>query len=40
VKNTVLDALGRAYGIRYIDMPATPDQVFAAIRGVRPMRAT
>jgi carbon-monoxide dehydrogenase large subunit len=30
--NAVVDALDRAYGIRDIDMPATPDRVFAAIR--------
>ena len=33
VMNAVVDALYRAYGIRHIDMPATPDRVFAAIRG-------
>ena len=32
VMNAVVDALDRAYGIRDIDMPATPDKVFAAIR--------
>ncbi|MCZ8098019.1 MAG: xanthine dehydrogenase family protein molybdopterin-binding subunit [Burkholderiales bacterium] len=32
VMNAVVDALDRAYGIRDIDMPATPDRVFAAIR--------
>ncbi len=32
VINAVVDALDRAYGIRSIDMPATPDRVFAAIR--------
>ena len=31
VINAVVDALDRAYGIRTIDMPATPDKVFAAI---------
>jgi aerobic carbon-monoxide dehydrogenase large subunit len=30
--NAVVDALDRAYGIRDIDMPATPDRVFAIIR--------
>ncbi|WP_460448641.1 xanthine dehydrogenase family protein molybdopterin-binding subunit [Alsobacter sp. SYSU BS001988] len=33
VMNAVVDALDRAYGIRDIDMPATPDRVFAAING-------
>ena len=32
VMNAVVDALDRAYGIRDIDMPATPDRVFATIR--------
>jgi aerobic carbon-monoxide dehydrogenase large subunit len=32
VMNAVADALYRAFGIRAIDMPATPDRVFAAIR--------
>jgi carbon-monoxide dehydrogenase large subunit len=32
VMNALGDALYRAYGIRHIDMPATPDRVFAAIR--------
>lgn len=32
VMNAVVDALDRAYGIREIDMPATPDRVMAAIR--------
>ncbi|MFO1148438.1 MAG: xanthine dehydrogenase family protein molybdopterin-binding subunit [Alsobacter sp.] len=32
VINAVVDALDRAYGIRTIDMPATPDRVFSAIR--------
>ena len=31
VMNAVVDALDRAYGIRHIDMPATPDRVFAAM---------
>jgi aerobic carbon-monoxide dehydrogenase large subunit len=34
VMNAVVDALDRAYGIRHIDMPATPQRVFAAIRMV------
>ena len=35
VMNAVVDALHRACGIRHIDMPATPDRVFAAIRAAR-----
>jgi len=35
VMNAVVDALDRAYGIRHIDMPATPDRVFAAIHAAR-----
>ncbi|HZD90217.1 MAG TPA: xanthine dehydrogenase family protein molybdopterin-binding subunit, partial [Pseudolabrys sp.] len=31
--NAVIDALYRAYGIRHIDMPATPHKVWAAIQG-------
>jgi carbon-monoxide dehydrogenase large subunit len=31
VMNAVVDALDRAYGIRHIDMPATPEAVFRAI---------
>lgn len=38
VINAVVDALGHAYGIRHIDMPATPDAVRAAIRAA-PQRA-
>jgi carbon-monoxide dehydrogenase large subunit len=30
--NAVVDALDRAVGIRDIDMPATPDRIFAIIR--------
>jgi len=33
--NAVVDALYRAYGIRHLDMPATPDRVFAAISSAR-----
>lgn len=33
--NAVVDALHRAYGIRHLDMPATPDRVFAAISSAR-----
>lgn len=32
VMNAVVDALNRAYGIKDIDMPATPDRVWAAIQ--------
>ncbi len=35
VMNAVADALWRGYRIRHIDMPATPDRVFAAIRAAR-----
>ena len=34
VMNAIVDALDRAYGIRHIDMPATPERVWAAIRSV------
>jgi aerobic carbon-monoxide dehydrogenase large subunit len=34
VMNAVVDALS-AYGIRHIDMPATPEKVWQAIRGAR-----
>jgi carbon-monoxide dehydrogenase large subunit len=33
--NAVVDALYRAYGIRHLDIPATPDRVFAAIQAAR-----
>jgi carbon-monoxide dehydrogenase large subunit len=33
--NALVDALDRAYGLRDIDMPATPDRVFAAIRSAQ-----
>jgi carbon-monoxide dehydrogenase large subunit len=32
VMNAVVDALHRAFGIRHLDMPATPDRVFLAIQ--------
>jgi carbon-monoxide dehydrogenase large subunit len=32
VMNAVADALFRAFGIRTVDMPATPDRIHAAIR--------
>ena len=35
VMNALVDALDRAYGLRDIDMPATPDRVFAAIRSAQ-----
>jgi len=35
VMNAVIDALDRAYGIRSIDMPATPLKVWTAIQGAR-----
>jgi aerobic carbon-monoxide dehydrogenase large subunit len=31
VMNAVLDALWRAYRVRHLDMPATPERVWAAI---------
>jgi aerobic carbon-monoxide dehydrogenase large subunit len=39
VMNAVVDALDRAYGIRHIDMPATPDRVFVAIQEAKAARA-
>jgi carbon-monoxide dehydrogenase large subunit len=35
VMNAIIDALDRAYGIRAIDMPATPQKVWAAITQAR-----
>jgi carbon-monoxide dehydrogenase large subunit len=35
VMNAVVDALWRAYGIRHIDMPATPPRIWAAIEARR-----
>lgn len=35
VMNAVVDALHRAYGIRHIDMPATPQKVWQAIEKAR-----
>lgn len=35
VMNAVVDALYRGFGIRHIDMPATPDRVFAAMQAAR-----
>jgi carbon-monoxide dehydrogenase large subunit len=30
--NAIVDALYRAYRIRHVDMPATPERVWSAIR--------
>jgi carbon-monoxide dehydrogenase large subunit len=38
VMNAVVDALFHAFGIRHVDMPATPDAVMAAIRAAGPTR--
>ena len=35
IVNAVIDALDRGYGIRHIDMPATPQKVWAAIAQAR-----
>ena len=35
--NAVTDALYRAYGIRHIDMPATPARIWAAIQAAAAM---
>jgi carbon-monoxide dehydrogenase large subunit len=40
VMNAVVDALHRAYGIRHIDMPATPDRVFRAIQEAKAASST
>ena len=32
VMNAIVDALHRAYRIRHVDMPATPEPLWAAIR--------
>jgi carbon-monoxide dehydrogenase large subunit len=37
--NAVVDALHRAYGIRHIDMPATPQKIWQAIEAARKARA-
>jgi carbon-monoxide dehydrogenase large subunit len=39
VMNAVVDALHRAYKIRHVDMPATPERVWAAIREGQRMQA-
>ncbi len=33
--NAVIDALSRSYGVRHIDMPATPHKVWAAIQAAK-----
>lgn len=38
--NTVIDALDRAYGIRTLQMPATPNRVWQAIQVARTARAS
>ena len=37
--NAIVDALHRAYGIRTIDMPATPHKIWQAIEAARKTRA-
>jgi carbon-monoxide dehydrogenase large subunit len=37
--NAIADALYRAYKIRHVDMPATPERVWAAIREGRRTQA-
>jgi aerobic carbon-monoxide dehydrogenase large subunit len=37
VMNAIMDALHRAYRIRHVDMPATPERIWAAIRESRRM---
>ncbi|HEY8383188.1 MAG TPA: xanthine dehydrogenase family protein molybdopterin-binding subunit [Microvirga sp.] len=39
VMNAVADALHRGFGIREVDMPATPDRVFAQIREAKAAQA-
>ncbi|HMA71748.1 MAG TPA: xanthine dehydrogenase family protein molybdopterin-binding subunit [Xanthobacteraceae bacterium] len=39
VMNAVMDALHRAYRIRHVDMPATPERIWAALREGRRMHA-
>lgn len=39
VMNAVVDALDRAYGIRHIDMPATPEAIYRAIRAAEQKKA-
>lgn len=40
VMNAVVDALDRAYGIRDMDMPATPERIFTVIGGASATAAT
>jgi carbon-monoxide dehydrogenase large subunit len=35
VMNAIVDALWRAHRIRHVDMPATPQRIWQAIRGTR-----
>jgi carbon-monoxide dehydrogenase large subunit len=37
--NAIVDALDRGYGIRAIDMPATPQRVWRAIAAMKPQRS-
>jgi carbon-monoxide dehydrogenase large subunit len=37
VMNAILDALWRAHRIRHVDMPATPERLWAAIEEARQM---
>jgi carbon-monoxide dehydrogenase large subunit len=39
VINAIVDALHRAYGIKHIDMPATPAAVWRAIQGAKASKA-
>ena len=39
VMNAIVDALWRAYRIRHIDMPATPQRIWAAIEVARKAQA-
>jgi carbon-monoxide dehydrogenase large subunit len=36
VIHAVIDALDRNYGIRHIDMPATPQKIWSMIEAARP----
>jgi carbon-monoxide dehydrogenase large subunit len=38
VVNAVIEGLWREYGIDHIDMPATPERVWTAIRDAQPRR--
>jgi len=39
IMNAVIDALDRAYGIKHLQMPATPSRIFEAIQSVSRMAA-